>query len=188
VTGSADVNTQTQAAAAAAFAEPSSQPELTLEQATQRALAAAPGTSFVGVTLPDATGTVWGQPAYYYWFNLVENHLDPARYSGTGSEFVAVGLYDGRAFGPAHGAAGKVWDNYRLGLHFGSIAGPWARLIFVFFGLAPLILGFTGIVMWWRRRKNRRLRKDQTARALAGDGDEGAAVLEAPAVAEAEMA
>jgi uncharacterized iron-regulated membrane protein len=166
-TGSRDEVTDLQMSAAAAFAKPSSRPELSLAEATRRALSVAPGTHFSGVIMPDPSGLIWGQPAYYYFFNLTEDRLDPAGYSGGGSATVAVGLYDGRTFGPATGVTKQIWDDYRLGLHFGTIANSGWRLIFLLFGLSPLILGFTGIVMWLRRRKSRRRRRN--ARTVTAD-------------------
>jgi uncharacterized iron-regulated membrane protein len=36
-------------------------------------------------------------------------------------------------------------------LHFGTFGGLPTRILYVFVGLAPLILFVTGIVMWWYR-------------------------------------
>ncbi|MBN3939529.1 MAG: PepSY domain-containing protein [Nostoc sp. NMS9] len=44
----------------------------------------------------------------------------------------------------------KVLDSFIL-LHFGTFGGLPTRILYVFVGLAPLILFVTGFVMWWYR-------------------------------------
>ncbi|MEH2382461.1 MAG: PepSY-associated TM helix domain-containing protein [Nostoc sp.] len=44
----------------------------------------------------------------------------------------------------------KVLDSFIL-LHFGTFGGLPTRILYVFVGLAPLILLVTGFVMWWYR-------------------------------------
>ncbi|WP_375474437.1 PepSY-associated TM helix domain-containing protein [uncultured Nostoc sp.] len=39
-------------------------------------------------------------------------------------------------------------------LHYGTFGGLPTRILYVFVGLAPLILFITGFVMWWYRRKS----------------------------------
>lgn len=43
--------------------------------------------------------------------------------------------------------------NSFIPLHFGTFGGLPTRILYVFVGLAPLILFITGFVMWWHRRK-----------------------------------
>lgn len=38
-------------------------------------------------------------------------------------------------------------------LHFGTFGGLPTRILYVFVGLAPLMLFVTGFVMWWHRKK-----------------------------------
>ena len=47
----------------------------------------------------------------------------------------------------------EVVDSFNS-LHFGTFGGLPARIVYVFVGLAPLILFITGLVMWWERPKN----------------------------------
>jgi uncharacterized iron-regulated membrane protein len=40
-------------------------------------------------------------------------------------------------------------------LHYGTFWGLPSRIIYIFVGLAPLVLFITGVVMWWFRRKQK---------------------------------
>lgn len=40
-------------------------------------------------------------------------------------------------------------------LHYGTFGGLLTRILYVFVGLAPLILSVTGFVMWWYRRRSK---------------------------------
>jgi uncharacterized iron-regulated membrane protein len=44
-------------------------------------------------------------------------------------------------------------------LHFGTFGGLPTRILYIFVGLAPLILFITGSVMWWHRKKGNRSKK-----------------------------
>ena len=53
-------------------------------------------------------------------------------------------------------------------LHFGTFWGLPSRILYVFVGLAPLILFISGFVMWWyRKRKDDRLMETSEAQAIA---------------------
>jgi uncharacterized iron-regulated membrane protein len=53
-------------------------------------------------------------------------------------------------------------------LHFGTFWGLPSRILYVFVGLAPLILFISGFVMWWyRKRKDERLVETSEAQAIA---------------------
>jgi len=172
-TGGRDESMAQAMVAATTFGDPSSKPEISLEEAKRLALAAAPGSTFTGVFLPDPEGMTTGRPGYYYAFALARAGLDPQRYGGrfswqpfqvTGSELIYVGAYDGRTVGPTSGLAAQIWDDYRPGLHVGTFADPFWRLIWAFFGLSAVVLTFTGMVMWWRRWNSRRHQKRRAAR------------------------
>lgn len=75
----------------------------------------------------------------------------------------------------------RYWEDWQDGMHFGSFV-PWIpRLGFVVWGLAPVLLGITGITIWlvkWRSRRNRAFRKrlerasaDEPAAAASTAGD-----------------
>ncbi|NJP12192.1 MAG: PepSY domain-containing protein [Leptolyngbyaceae cyanobacterium RU_5_1] len=40
-------------------------------------------------------------------------------------------------------------------VHLGTFGGLPTRILYVFVGLAPLLLLVTGSVMWWHRRKGK---------------------------------
>jgi len=44
----------------------------------------------------------------------------------------------------------KILDSF-VPLHFGTFGGLSTRILYIFVGLAPLILSVTGFVMWWYR-------------------------------------
>ena len=53
-------------------------------------------------------------------------------------------------------------------VHFGTFGGVPTKILYVFVGLAPLILFVTGFVMWWyRKRKDIRLVEATAAEAIA---------------------
>ncbi|MCL2916199.1 PepSY domain-containing protein [Shewanella corallii] len=44
-------------------------------------------------------------------------------------------------------------DSFRA-LHFGTFAGLASKLVWCLLGAMPLVLGFTGLYLWWRKRKS----------------------------------
>jgi uncharacterized iron-regulated membrane protein len=38
-------------------------------------------------------------------------------------------------------------------LHYGTFGGVFTRIVYIFVGLAPLVLFATSFVMWWYRKK-----------------------------------
>ena len=74
----------------------------------------------------------------------------------------------GVSFDPLTGAETLTWDIRELGfgaklldsfrhLHFGTFAGLPIRILWCAVGLAPLLLSFTGVYLWFNRRQKRRL-------------------------------
>lgn len=57
-------------------------------------------------------------------------------------------------------AGAKVLDSFRR-LHFGSFAGVTSRILWCVLGLSPLILAFTGVYLWLKRRPKRRRAKQK---------------------------
>ncbi|BCL34198.1 PepSY-associated TM helix domain-containing protein [Nostoc sp. MS1] len=51
-------------------------------------------------------------------------------------------------------------------LHFGTYWGIYSRILYVFVGLAPLILFVTGFVMWWYRHRVKANNSIDTSKAL----------------------
>lgn len=65
------------------------------------------------------------------------------------------------------GFSTRVYEGWTAPIHFGTFAGTPSLVASVFVGLAPAVLGTTGVVMWFVRRNKRR---DAAARRAARDG------------------
>lgn len=52
-----------------------------------------------------------------------------------------------------------------LDAHFGRFGGYWGRSTWVVLGLAPAVLMITGFIVWWRGRKLRSKRRNESAAA-----------------------
>lgn len=64
-------------------------------------------------------------------------------------------------------ALDRLIDSFRK-LHFGHFAGLSSKIIWCVMGLAPVLLGLTGLYMWWQRRaKKRRSRANRSNRVQA---------------------
>lgn len=60
------------------------------------------------------------------------------------------------ALQPGQGGAGDVFSQLQFPLHSGQIAGWPGRLLVCVVGLATALLSFTGLLVWWRKRRARR--------------------------------
>ena len=56
---------------------------------------------------------------------------------------------------PWTGTAADVFNQLQFPLHSGRIAGLPGRILVSFMGIAVAMLSFTGIVIWWKKRKAR---------------------------------
>jgi uncharacterized iron-regulated membrane protein len=100
-----------------------------------------------------------------YYVNLDDpNRYDPYAHSYYGGDvYLTVDAHGGGvtewpyADGPP---TEKFWNNgVTYGLHFGSVVTwPW-RLIWLAFGLTPILLAITGTTVWLVKRRSRRNRK-----------------------------
>ncbi|MEW9701223.1 PepSY-associated TM helix domain-containing protein [Paenibacillus sp. SI8] len=62
----------------------------------------------------------------------------------------------------------NLYNTWRKGLHFATWGGEAAKLVYFVFGMMPLILMFTGIIMWQlKARARKRNNKKKTADAIA---------------------
>src|SRR5262249_3007411 len=68
---------------------------------------------------------------------------------------------------PPHYSTGDKIVRWFTYLHFGNFAGPKTKAVWVFLGLAPVLLFFTGVLMWWNRVLSREARKLRTRSELA---------------------
>ena len=53
-------------------------------------------------------------------------------------------------------------------LHFGNFAGWKVKAIWTVFGLVPVLLFFTGVIMWWNRVLSGEARRAKRAAKLRG--------------------
>jgi len=51
-------------------------------------------------------------------------------------------------------------------LHFGTFAGNWSRVAWIFVGFDPGVLFYTGFLMWWRRVVSKKLRRSQQGKLV----------------------
>lgn len=108
-----------------------------------------------------------GSPVGVY---TVEAEVDAAFLDTMGGarhvEF-AVDQYSGRIVeieDPANdNTATRAYDEWASQVHFGTIGGLTTEVLWVFVGLAPVVLGVTGTVMWFTRRTKRRARRADPA-------------------------
>ena len=88
-----------------------------------------------------------------------------------GESEVLVDPYSGKVLHKQDSKTSGLGDrilNAFVPLHFGTFWGLPSRILYVFVGLAPLILFITGFVMWWyRKRKDVRLAETTGAKAIA---------------------
>ncbi len=105
----------------------------------------------------------------------------------SGDEYGAAGvgpaeLYfdgeDGRLLGdriPWHGSAGDLFLQVQFPLHSGRIAGLAGRIVISFMGLAVAALSVTGVVIWLKKRRARRMSRAIRANAPTLDDPLGVA-------------
>ena len=114
-------------------------PALSVDEAVDRALAAAPGARLTAVNLPGGRAPVWKVQ--------VRSDGQPLELSVPDAGGPVV-----RPPAPLPGDGVNQWMHR---LHGGQQTGPvWQWIIFLG-GLAPLLLGVTGLVVWIRRRLRR---------------------------------
>lgn len=140
--------------------KPGTGPLLTLEQARAQVLAAHPGAEFDAFTLDEPT-----EPGGTYSFRLHQG-FDPYHYwNYAGSITVRVdshggGMQDYAPNRPEDPAAQNLWETgFYNGLHFGTVVSPIPRLIWLTFGLTPVLLGVTGVTVWLTKSRSARNRK-----------------------------
>lgn len=131
------------------FAPPIPETKLTLAQAVAAALAEAPGAAITEVNVP----TRGKEPAWRVGLKApgAERAKTVQVVDATGE----VKAARGGPGGPGGGGEDKISPLIRK-IHDGNDMGiVWQSVIFLG-GLAPAVLGITGVVMWLRRRARRR--------------------------------
>lgn len=85
---------------------------------------------------------------------------DEAGAMGMGLSNVYVDSGAGQVLGshrPWHGTGADVFVQLQLPLHSGRILGTFGRVLMSFVGVMVAVLSVTGVVIWWRKRRARRL-------------------------------
>lgn len=150
-------------------ATPGSGPVLSLDQARDTALAAHPGAEVTAfdISTPE-------QPGGTYGFRLRHGYDPYGYWNYAGSLYVGVDSHGGGLQDYAPERAGTptsewLWNSgFYYGLHFGSAVAPLPRLIWLVFGLSPVLLAVTGTTVWLtksRSARNRRARRRATRTA-----------------------
>lgn len=117
-----------------------------------------------------------GSPVGVY---TVEATVDAAFADAVGGarhvEF-AVDQYSGRIVSiedPAdENTSTRAYDEWASQVHFGTFGGPVTMVLWVLLGLAPVVLGVTGTVMWFTRRAKRRARRPDRSGGAVGPAAE----------------
>jgi uncharacterized iron-regulated membrane protein len=148
---------------------PGTGPLLSLRQARDEALRAHPGARVVGFTEQHPQ-----RPGGGYAFRLADGP-DPYRYwNFSGNAFVAVDSHGGgiqdrvprEEWAPL---SQRLWnEGWYDGLHFGTLVGPLPRAVWLLFGLSPLLLGYTGLTVWWTKSRSARNRRRRLGAAGIG--------------------
>jgi uncharacterized iron-regulated membrane protein len=141
-------------------------PDIGVDRAIALASTKADGGRFVGINLPDAedpTGT------YLAWFS---HGLDPLKDSDyPGGLGIGVDRHTGQAE-TLYGTLGRplrqtIWSDWTTGAHYGMFMGWIPRLLWLAFGLTPLLLAITGMSTWLYKRGKKRERKRRRRAAAA---------------------
>jgi uncharacterized iron-regulated membrane protein len=93
--------------------------------------------------------------------------------SAAGGQIITVMVDDRsgtveRAPDPLAGDRAAQWMRW---IHEGSHSGPLWQFVVFLTGVFPVVFAVTGVIMWWRGRRGRRL--------VAASGDAGARELQA---------
>jgi uncharacterized iron-regulated membrane protein len=120
------------------------QPQIAFtEDLLQKAIAALPGGEVRYISLPDTPEGVLNirkELPHNIWASVL---LD--QYSGEVIEVESTT----QSFGD------KIIESFPI-VHYGTFAGIYSRIFYIFVGLAPAILLTTGFIMWWQRKKPRK--------------------------------
>lgn len=143
-------------------------PDLGIDRAVAIVAKQYPNDKVVSVDIPakdDKTA------AYNLW---LADGFDPyAETEYPGDRGVSVDRHTGKTttyYGqPGESTSQALWDSWNYPAHAGYIVNGWWRLLWLVFGIAPLLLAVTGVSTWLvRRRNNKRRSQAQRERAALG--------------------
>ena len=142
--------------------------DIGLDAAAAAALAVEPGRVTMS-RVPDAA-----DPSSAYLFDISQEGRDPySKALLTGNTYVYVDKYDSTRTkvvwnGEGDTASNTFYEQKMYPSHFGWYVGPWVRIVWAVFGLAPLVLAITGCLTWLTRIRKRRAQRSRVqARAAA---------------------
>ncbi|MCO0600674.1 PepSY domain-containing protein [Peribacillus butanolivorans] len=137
--------------------------KLPLDELLSRAEKAVPQGTLMQVRMPDKVER--GTPEGAVEFRLSAS-FDP----GNGNVKVWLDQYSGKVVGKLDPRvnSGLMYQIWHLPLHTGSFGGLFTKILYAIGGLTPSILMFTGVYMWWYKKKNKNKRKQKIdSRAVA---------------------
>lgn len=141
---------------------PGSGPGITADDARNIGVAAVSGARFSSLVPPaDDTG---------YYDVWVSRGIDPYEHSVfPGESLVQVDRYSGailqQGYQAYDNAVTEAYEMWSYPLHTGELVSWPVRFLWIGFGLTPLGLAFTGVAMWWLKR---RVRQRAVSRQVAG--------------------
>ncbi|MGE7690235.1 PepSY-associated TM helix domain-containing protein [Lysinibacillus sp. NPDC097214] len=141
------------------ISKPLSSGKLPLDELINRAEKAVPQGTLMQVRIPEKA------PEGAVEFRL-SGSFDP----GNGNVKVWLDQYSGKVVGKLDPRinSGLMYQTWHLPLHTGSFGGLFTKILYAIGGLTPSILMFTGVYMWWYKRKNKNKRKQKIdSRAVA---------------------
>jgi uncharacterized iron-regulated membrane protein len=104
----------------------------------------------------ETAGSIFYNPGY----GIYGVGFGDGRAAGLGTAYLYFDGADGRPLGaylPGEGTAGDLFEALQFPLHSGRIAGLAGRIVICLTGLAVAMLSVTGVVIWQRKRRGRRL-------------------------------
>ncbi|MGC4111674.1 MAG: PepSY-associated TM helix domain-containing protein [Nocardioides sp.] len=139
-------------------ADPAHRRDISPDTAVAAAQALHPDATLVNMDMPTK-----GDPtsAYTMYFSDGFDPYGESQYPGD------LGVYVDRHTGVAHdyyggsdeSTAQVLFDQYNYPVHSGYVVNGWWRLVWLVFGLSPLLLGVTGVSTWLVRRRTKRSRR-----------------------------
>lgn len=106
-----------------------------------------------------AGGIWWGGDFPFYNISFFDPH-DETGAMGMGLSNIYVSSDNGEVLGtyrPWHGTAADVFVQLQLPLHSGRILGTPGRVLMSFVGMLVAVLSITGVIIWWRKRRARKM-------------------------------
>jgi uncharacterized iron-regulated membrane protein len=148
---------------------PGTGPMLTFAQARDAALAAHPGAEVTGLSALHPE-----QPDGSYGFRLRKGYDPYGYWNYSGALYVGVdshggGTQDYAPDRPNSPLTERLWDGgFYYGLHFGTVVPAIPRVIWLLFGLSPVLLGITGTTVWLTKSRSNRNRRRRRKSIAAG--------------------